>query len=92
VNGFQTDGTFVYMSFKQSYGSATSGEQRAIIKVYDLSFQEILKQTIKKVTWGLGQEIRPSQQIHGRTLYSSQTSNQSDGSGNAEVNVYTISP
>ena len=89
VNGFQTDGTNVYMSYKQSYGVVGSGEQSAIVKIYDMSFNELLKQTMKKVTWGFG-EIRPSQQLLGATFYSGQTNNQSGGPGDAQLGIYHV--
>lgn len=89
VNGFQTDGRYVYMSFKKSTGVVGTGEQSGIVKIFDLNFNELLKQTIKKITWGFG-EIRPSQQIRGNRLFSGQNNNTGSGPVTSELIVYDI--
>jgi hypothetical protein len=89
VNGFQTDGKYVYMSFKKSTGVVGTGEQSGIVKIFDMNFNELLKQTIKKITWGFG-EIRPSQQIRGNRFFSGQTNNPGSGPVNSELLVYDI--
>jgi len=89
ITGFKTDGTFIYMTYKQVVPGAP-GEQRAVIKMFDMDLNLLHKELVKTATWPGGGEIRPSQEIYGTTIYSGQDNSLSIGTGNGEVHVYTV--
>ncbi len=92
ITGLRTDGTYFYMTYKQAVGipGTTSGQQKAIIKIFDGNFNLLLKQEVKSVQWGgtNGGEIRPSLEILGNRIYSGQDASQGVGTGNAEIYIY----
>jgi len=89
ITGLRADGDHFYMTYKQAVGSPPTGEQRAVIKIFDNSFNLLLKETVKSTIWGpVGGEIRPSLEISGNRIFSGQSSGQGIGAGNAEIYVY----
>ncbi|MBM4137093.1 MAG: hypothetical protein FJ241_09740 [Nitrospira sp.] len=87
--GFKTDGNYFYITYKQAVGSPPTGEQRALIKIFDNNFNQILREQVKSAVWGTGGgEIRPSLEVMGNRIFSGQSSGQGIGSGNAEIYVY----
>ncbi len=88
ISGLKTDGTYFYMTYKQATGSPPSGEQRAVIKIYDGDFGLLLKEIVAASPWGSGGEIRPSLEVQGTRIYSGEDNSQAIGTGNGEVLVY----
>jgi hypothetical protein len=89
ITGLRADGTYFYLTYKQAVGSPPTGEQRAVIKVFDKGFNLLLKQIVKSVPWGEGGgDIRPSLEVYGNRIYSGQDDSNGIGTGNAEVYVY----
>jgi hypothetical protein len=89
ITGLRTDGSFFSMTYKQAVGSPPTGEQRAVIKVFDRDFNLLHKEIVKSIAWG-GGEIRPSLDIYKTKVYSGQDNSPGIGSGNGQVYVYEI--
>ncbi len=89
VSGFKANSSYFYITYKQAVGSPPSGEQRALIKIFDNAFRPVLKEQVRSTVWGpSGGELRPSLEVIGNRIFSGQSSGQSLGTGNAEVYVY----
>lgn len=90
VTGLKGDGHHLYLTYKQAVGAPPTGEQRAMIKIFDANFTLVDQKLVKSVAWGPeGGEIRPSLEVQGSRLLSGQSGGQGIGVGNAEVYVYT---
>lgn len=90
ITGLRTDGTYFYLTYKQLVVPPPSGEQRAIVKIFDMDFNLLHKEIVKTTTWPGGGEVRPSLEILGSTIYSGQDNGPSLGAGNAEIFVYQL--
>ena len=90
ITGLRTDGAYFYLTYKQAVGMPPTGEQRAVLKIFDQDFNLIRKEIVKSVIWGSGAEIRPSLEIYGNRLYSGQDNSQDLGTGNSDVYVYEM--
>ena len=89
IAGLKADGTYFYMTYKQAIGSPPTGQQRAVIKIFDRGFNLLLKQIVKSSPWGTdGGEIRPSLEAQGTRIYSGQDNSQGIGTGNGEIYIY----
>jgi hypothetical protein len=88
ITGLRADGANFYMTYKQAVGAPPTGEQRAVIKMFDVSFNLVHTEIVRSVVWGGGGEIRPSLDIRGQTIYSGQDCSDAIGTVNAEVFVY----
>ena len=92
ITGLFADNRYFYMTYKQAVASPPTGEQRAVIKIFDPSFNLVHKEIVRSVAWGEGGgEIRPSLEVYGGKIYSGQSTGTSLGSGNAEISVYELS-
>lgn len=92
VSGFESDGAYYYINYKQAVGSPPTGEQRAVVRVFDKDFNLVLKEQIRSIVWGPdGGEMRSSIEVAGNSLFSGQTNSRGLGTGNAEIYVYDIS-
>ena len=91
ITGLRTDSTYFYMTYKQAVGGPPTGEQRAVIKIFDGAFNLLHKEIVRSVAWGEGGgEIRPSLEIFGNRLYSGQSTGSTLGSGNGQIVVYEV--
>ena len=91
ITGLRTDDKYFYMTYKQAVGAPPTGEQRAVIKIFDKNFDPLNKEIGRSVVWGEGGgEMRPSLEVHGSTVYSGQSTGATMGTGNAEVIVYEL--
>jgi len=91
ITGLRTDGRYFYLTYKQAVGSPPTGEQRSVIKIFDMAFNLLLKQVVRSVAWGAGGgEIRPSLEVRGNMVYSGQSTGSGIGTGNAEIVVYEL--
>lgn len=91
VSGFETDGRYLYVTYKQSVGVPGSGEHRAWIKVFERDFEPVYQERVKSAGWGPGGgEIRPSLELSGRRMFSGQSGGRGIGQGNGEVYVYEL--
>lgn len=89
ITGLKITGTRLIMTYKQAVGSPPTGEQRAVIKVFDLNLTLLVKETVTSVAWGPdGGEIRPSLEVRGNMIFSGQSGAGGIGKGNAAVYVY----
>jgi hypothetical protein len=92
ITGLRTDGTYFYMTYKQTVPGSLNqpGQANAVIKIYDMDFNLLHKEIVKSTTWPGGGEIRPSQEVYGATIYSGQDDSASAGTPNAAIYVYQI--
>ncbi len=91
VSGFETDGSYFYLTYKQSIGQPPSGEHVGWIKIFDKDFNAVHAERVKSTVWGPGGgEMRPSLEVSGNRLFFGQSGGQGLGQGNAEVEVYQI--
>ena len=91
ITGLRTDGINYYMIYKQAVGAPPTGEQRAVIKIFDNDFTLLHKEVVRSVAWGEGGgEIRPSLESSGNRIYSGQDTSRRLGTGNAEIYVYEL--
>lgn len=90
ISGLRTDGSAFYVTYKQTIpGSAgQTGEQRAVIKMFDGAFSLLQKEIVRSTSWPGGSEIRPSLEVFGSHVYSGEDMGTSLGAGNAEIFVY----
>ncbi len=89
ITGLRTDGTYFYMTYKQATGLPPTGEQRAVIKIFDMDLNLLLKEIVTSVAWGgAGGEIRPSLEVRGNRVFSGQSGAQQVGTGDASVYLY----
>ena len=91
ITGLRSDGTNFYMTYKQAVGSPPSGEQRAMIKIFDRDFNLLHREIVRSTVWGAdGGEIRPSLEVYGSRIFSGQSTGAGQGTGNAAVYVYDM--
>jgi len=91
ITGLRTDGTYFYMTYKQAVGGPPTGEQRSVIKIFDMDFNLVHKETVMSTPWGAGGgEIRPSLEVYGTGIYSGQSTGMSIGSGNGQISMYQM--
>ncbi len=89
ITGLRTDGTYFYLTYKQAVGIPPTGEQRAVVRIFDNSFTPLLTRTVQSSPWGPGGgEIRPSIETSGSRIFSGESSGEGIGTGNAKVYVY----
>jgi hypothetical protein len=89
ITGLKITGTRLMMAYKQAIGSPPTGEQRAVIKVFDMNLTLLLKEIVTSVAWGPdGGEIRPSLESRDNTIFSGQSGAGGIGKGNAAVYIY----
>jgi hypothetical protein len=92
ITGLRTDGVYFYLTYKQAVGSPPTGEQIAVIKVFDADFNLVYKENVTSVSWGSSDagEIRPSLEVFGNRIYSGQSSSRSLQLGNGRIYVYEM--
>ena len=91
ITGLRADDKYIYLTYKQAVGAPPTGEQRAVIKIFDKNFDLLSKEIARSVVWGPGGgEMRPSLEVYGNTLYSGQSTGASMGSGNGQIIVYEM--
>jgi hypothetical protein len=91
VAGLKSDGTFLYVTYKQAVGSPPDGEQRAVIKMFDGDLAEVHEEVVRTALWGPGGgEMRPSLEVFGDRIFSGQSAGESLGAGNALIHVYRV--
>ena len=91
ITGLRADDSFFYLAYKQAVGAPPTGEQRAVIKLFDGDLGLVHKEIVVSTPWGPGGgEIRPSLEISGSRIYSGQSMGASLGSGNAQILVYDL--
>jgi hypothetical protein len=89
ITGLRTDGTRLFMTYKQALGTPPTGEQRAMIKIFDGDFNLTGTEIVRSVAWGsAGGSIRPSIELQGNKVFSAQDTGQGIGTGNGEVYLY----
>jgi len=91
ISGFVKVEDIYYLAYKQAVGGPPTGEQKAMIKVYDKDFRIIGSKVIKTTTWGpSGGEIRPSIAVFGNRIISGQSCGKGIGKGNAEIYILEV--
>jgi len=91
ITGLRTDGTYFFMTYKQAVGGPPTGEQRAVIKIFDKDFNLLHKEIARSVVWGEGGgAMRPSLEVYGNSIFSGQSTGATLGSGNAQIIMYEM--